>query len=610
MRRSLFFWPLVFLLPGCASAPDSVRMIDPVDFSKVRIEDDFFRPRLDTHAAVTLNVCIDQCENKTARVRNFEIGAGVKEGVFEGLVFDDSDLYKMIEGVSYSLWNKKNPELEAKMDYIIDCIAKTQLEDGYLMTYYILQDTSKRWTDMDKHEMYCGGHLIEAAIAYYHATGKRTLLDVAIKYADHMKNRFGPGKKDWVPGHQEIELALVKLAYVTGNHDYIDFAQWLLEQRGHGKGTWRESSRGYYQDLKPVREQRTISGHAERARYMFTAMADVAAATSDAGYLQALDSLWNDVVYRHMYLTGGIGSSRHNEGFTEPYDLPNKEAYCETCASVGMVMWNQRMNLMSGDAKYVDIMERSMYNGALAGVSLKGDKFFYVNPLESDGTHHRQYWYQTACCPSQISRFLPSIGGYIYAVSADDIYVNLYIGNQATFDFRGRPVTLRMSTAYPWEGNVKIEIDTRKPFEAGLKLRIPQWCENYRIRCNGQVVEMTPDRGYVTIARKWNAGDVVELDMELDIRVVAADPRVKADVGKRAIQRGPIVYCMEQVDNDNYDQATITENMTFSSKFDPNLLGGVVSITGEDSLQRITLVPYYAWDNREAGKMKVWIDKK
>ena len=591
---------------GCTiqSTSQKVRKMEPVNFFQVSIEDSFWRPRLDTHASTTLRVCIDQCENATARVKNFAIAAGVQKGKFEGLVYDDSDLYKMIEGAAYSLTNHPDPALEAKIDTIVDYIARAQCPDGYLMTYYILGDMSKRWTDMDKHEMYCCGHLIEAAIAYHDATGKGKLLEVATRFANHLIETFGPDKRHWVPGHQEIELALVKLYYKTKDYRYLDFAEWLLNERGKGLATWE--SLDYHQDIVPVKQQRKISGHAVRAMYMFTAMADVAAAKNDRDYMVALDSLWHSVVDRNMYITGGIGSSRHNEGFTTDYDLPNAEAYCETCASVGMVFWNHRMNLLSGDSKYVDVLERSMYNGALAGISLSGDRFFYVNPLESDGHHHRKAWYRTACCPSQISRFLPSIGNYLYATADDTLWVNLYIGSTVRMVHQEANLEIKQITDYPWDGKIRFELKSDKSFHSTFKFRIPAWCTHYSLSYNGQIQEVTPSLGYASLSRKWKDGDVVELDLEMPVQVLSADPRVKANVGKRAIQRGPLVYCLEEIDNPQIDDAVIEPNMHFTTV--RNDLLDIVEIRGVTNGQVLKFVPYYIWDNREAGKMKVWID--
>lgn len=579
---------------------------EPVNFSQVKITDNFWLPRIDKHAEVTLPACIHQCEVETQRVKNFAIAGGLEQGEFKGLVYDDSDLYKMIEGCAYSLMNHPNPELEKKLDDIIAKIALAQQEDGYLMTYFILGNLNERWTNMDKHEMYCCGHLIEAAIAYYNATGKRSLLDVAIKYADHIDRTFGEGKKTWVPGHQEIELALVKLYRQTKDERYLKLSNWLLEQRGHGYGDWK--AKDYYQDLVPVGQLSKISGHAVRAMYMFTGMADLASITKDTAYVHALDRLWDDVIYTKMYATGGIGSSRKNEGFTEDYDLPNAEAYCETCASVGMVFWNQRMNMLKGDGKYVNILEKAMYNGALAGISLSADRFFYVNPLEADGTHHRKPWYGTACCPSQISRFLPSVGNYVYATSSDALWVNLYIASETNVNIDGMPVAIKQATNYPWEGKVQFTLnpDQKKAFT--LKLHLPDWCKNYTLTVNGKECKHIEEIGYLLVDRIWQQGDEVSFDMAMPVEVVAADLRVKANTGKRCLQRGPLVYCMEEIDNPQYEKAVLLPSMNYMTAFEQDLLNGVVTITAVNGDDTYKFIPYYAWDNREPGKMKVWVD--
>lgn len=467
------------------------KMINQVDFSQVRIQDDFWSPRLKKHVTNTLPVCIDQIENKTGRIRNFE-NAAKNSGKHSGIFYDDSDVYKALEGIAYSLINNPNPELEKKADEWINKMAAAQLPDGYINTFYTLTGLDKRWTNMDKHEMYCAGHMIEAAVAYYKATGKRTLLNVSTHMVDHMMTLFGPDKRHWVPGHEEIELALVKLAQTTGESKYVDFANWLLEQRGHGYGTKGDNSnwdKSYYQDEVPVSEMESIGGHAVRCMYLYCGMADVAAIKHNPQYIDALNRLWTDVVERNMYITGGIGSSRHNEGFTEDYDLPNLEAYCETCASVGMVLWNHRMNQFTGDSKYIDVLERSMYNGALAGISLNGDRFFYVNPLESKGDHHRLPWYGCACCPSQLSRFLPSIGNYIYGISDNAIWVNLYIGNVAEVNVDGVQVTMKEETKYPWNGRIKFTINADEEINKELRLRIPGWCKKYNLFINGKKVK-------------------------------------------------------------------------------------------------------------------------
>lgn len=614
MKQYLLLAASAFLLQGCQTSKEDIKeqplkMIEQIDFSHVKINDNFWSPRLSKHVSATLPVCIDQIENQTGRIRNFE-NAAKGEGEHSGIFFDDSDVYKALEGMAYSLINNPDPELEKKADEWIDKFAAAQQPDGYINTFYTLTGLDKRWTNMDKHEMYCAGHMIEAGVAYYQATGKRKLLDVCIRMTDHMMSQFGPGKKHWVPGHEEIELALVKLYQTTQEQKYLDFAYWLLEERGHGHGTMGDEGKWdpvYYQDIVPVRQLTDISGHAVRCMYLYCGMADVAALKNDTGYIATIDRLWDDVVHRNMYITGGIGSSRDNEGFTEDYDLPNLDAYCETCASVGMVLWNQRMNQLTGDSKYIDVLERSLYNGALAGISLGGDRFFYVNPLESKGDHHRQEWYGCACCPSQLSRFLPSIGNYIYASSNDALWVNLYIGNTGQIRIGETDILLKQETNYPWDGLVKLTISTSQPLEKEIRLRIPNWCKTYDLSINGKRINVSEEKGYAVI-KDWKSQDVIALDMDMPVEIVAADPHVKENIGKRAIQRGPLVYCMEEIDNPEYfDQIQLSPSTTFQTAFVSDILNGIKTIKTNGRAQSATFIPYYAWDNRKAGKMRVWI---
>lgn len=614
MKQYLLLAASAFLLQGCQTSKEDIKeqplkMIEQIDFSHVKINDNFWSPRLSKHVSATLPVCIDQIENQTGRIRNFE-NAAKGEGEHSGIFFDDSDVYKALEGMAYSLINNPDPELEKKADEWIDKFAAAQQPDGYINTFYTLTGLDKRWTNMDKHEMYCAGHMIEAGVAYYQATGKRKLLDVCIRMTDHMMSQFGPGKRHWVPGHEEIELALVKLYQTTQEQKYLDFAYWLLEERGHGHGTMGDEGKWdpvYYQDIVPVRRLTDISGHAVRCMYLYCGMADVAALKNDTGYIAAMDRLWDDVVHRNMYITGGIGSSRDNEGFTEDYDLPNLDAYCETCASVGMVLWNQRMNQLTGDSKYIDVLERSLYNGALAGISLGGDRFFYVNPLESKGDHHRQEWYGCACCPSQLSRFLPSIGNYIYASSDDALWVNLYIGNTGQIRIGETDILLTQETDYPWDGSVKLTISTSQPLEKEIRLRIPNWCKTYDLSINGKRINVSEKKGYAVI-KDWKSQDVIALDMDMPVEIVAADPHVKENFGKRAIQRGPLVYCMEEIDNPEYfDQIQLSPSTTFQTAFVSDILNGIKTIKTNGRAQSATFIPYYAWDNRKAGKMRVWI---
>lgn len=614
MKQYLLLAASAFLLQGCQTSKEDIKeqplkMIEQIDFSHVKINDNFWSPRLSKHVSATLPVCIDQIENQTGRIRNFE-NAAKGEGEHSGIFFDDSDVYKALEGMAYSLINNPDPELEKKADEWIDKFAAAQQPNGYINTFYTLTGLDKRWTNMDKHEMYCAGHMIEAGVAYYQATGKRKLLDVCIRMTDHMMSQFGPGKRHWVPGHEEIELALVKLYQTTQEQKYLDFAYWLLEERGHGHGTMGDEGKWnpvYYQDIVPVRQLTDISGHAVRCMYLYCGMADVAALKNDTGYIAAMDRLWDDVVHRNMYITGGVGSSHDNEGFTEDYDLPNLDAYCETCASVGMVLWNQRMNQLTGDSKYIDVLERSLYNGALAGISLGGDRFFYVNPLESKGDHHRQEWYGCACCPSQLSRFLPSIGNYIYASSDDALWVNLYIGNTGQIRIGETDILLTQETDYPWDGSVKLTISTSQPLEKEIRLRIPNWCKTYDLSINGKRINVSEEKGYAVI-KDWKSQDVIALDMDMPVEIVAADPHVKENFGKRAIQRGPLVYCMEEIDNPVYfDQIQLSPSTTFQTAFASDILNGIKTIKTNGRAQSATFIPYYAWDNRKAGKMRVWI---
>ena len=620
MKR-LLFPTLLFVAAVVVACKDDnsqvSKIITPVSFSEVTINDAFWAPRLKKHKEATIPVCIDQIENQTGRMRNFE-NAALREGQHSGIFFDDSDVYKALEGMAYSLQNNPDPVLEQKCDEWIDKFAAAQLEDGYLNTFYTLTGLEERWKNMDRHEMYCAGHMIEAAVAYYKVTGKRKLVDVCERFVEHMMSVFGPEGRHWVPGHEEIELALVKLYEITDKQEYLDFAQWLLEERGHGYGSYgndRPWPAHYYQDGVPVRELEKISGHAVRSMYLFCGMADVAAYTGDEGYREALDRVWDDVVLRNMYITGGIGQSASNEGFTTDYSLPNKSAYCETCASVGMVLWNWRMNQFTGDSKYVDVLERSLYNGALAGISLSGDRFFYVNPLESEGNHHRQAWYGCACCPSQICRFLPSIGNYIYGLSEDALWVNLFIGNTSKY--------MSIRTEYPWKGQVELtvgELDKKV-----IRIRIPNWTEmNARVAGEGhptgysikalRKVTTCIKNGYLVVrpARgKWRKGDKLSLDLDMPVVAVAADPRVKEDEGLRAVQCGPIVYCMEQIDNINsYESALLTADTEYRKGADPYLLGGIQLVLASTPTANYTFIPYFAWDNRRPSPMKVWVPFK
>lgn len=591
--------------------------LNPVSFTNVMITDPFWSQHLKNSKEITIEACLDRCE-ETGRISNFAKAAGLMDGEFEGIYYNDSDVYKVIEGAAYSLMLHPDPKLEKRADKIIDFIAAAQLEDGYLNTYHILNDLDHRWTDMNFHEAYCAGHLIEAAIAYFQATKKRKLLDTAVKFADHMCEYFGTRIVHWVPGHEEIELALVKLYQVTKNDRYWRLAFWFLEERGrgHGKGSiWEKEDFGsaYVQDDTPVSQLSKAVGHSVRAMYLYSGMADIAILTGHQSYVDALDRVWDNIVNRKMYVTGGIGSSSQNEGFTEDYDLPNQEAYCETCASVGMVLWNHRLNLIHHDAKYVDVLERSLYNGALAGVSLSGDKFFYDNPLSSNGKHHRVKWFDCSCCPTQISRFIPSIGNYVYALSDSEIWVNLYMGNQAAVSLQGGEVKISQQTNYPWDGKVELLIETKQPIDFTINLRVPGWCKNTKTLLNGMKLEEQGfEKGYLKIKRNWESGDRLVFDMNMTVERVYSDPNVLQNQGKVALQRGPLVYCMEQVDHSfDIQSFSLSKETTFQIEPQEGLLNGVNLIKGIDSRsgKKFTLVPYYVWDNRNPGAMDVWMNE-
>ena len=624
----------------------SLQAIQPVSYSQVQITDSFWSPRIQTVSKVTIPVCIDQTEVKTPRIRNFEKVARNDGEKHEGIYYDDSDVYKALEAIAYSLKNHPDAALEKKADEWIDKIAAAQQPDGYLNTYYTLNAPDKRWTDMEKHEDYCAGHLFEAAVAYYNTTGKKKLLNVATRLADHLDATFRIPNRHWVSGHEEVELALVKLYKTTNNKKYLDLANWFLQQRGRGYGrgviwdNWKNAD--YCQDSLPVDQQRQISGHAVRAMYLYTGAADVGAARNDKGYMNAMKAVWEDVVYRNMYLTGGIGSSGHNEGFTVDYDLPNANAYCETCASVGMVFWNQRMNGLTGDSKYIDVLERSLYNGALDGLSLSGDRFFYGNPLASGGQHARQEWFGTACCPSNIARLVESLGDYIYGKSANAIWVNLFVGSNTGIALAKGAVQLQQETGYPWTGDVKITVSPKRSQEFPLHIRIPGWAQNqpvpgntyfykdssaatFTLTVNGTAVKYEMEDGYAVINRNWKKNDVVHLQLPMEVRRVQAIDSIHQDRNRIALQRGPLVYCVEHADNaGEVTNIIVPGNTVFTAAYDPSLLNGVVTIKGEVPVvklaangegvttekQAITAIPYFSWANRGKGEMEVWLPEK
>jgi len=617
--------------------------IEPVSFSQVNITDNFWKPKIDKVATKTLAACIYQTEIATGRIRNFEKVARKKAEKHEGIFYDDSDVFKALEAMGYSLKTHPSVEMEKKCDEWIDKIAAAQQPDGYLNTYYTLTNLKDRYSDMSMHEDYNAGHMIEAGVAYYNATGKRKLLDVCIRWADHFDSIFGPSKRHWVTGHQELELALVKLFKVTGNQKYLQLADWLLSERGHrnAKGyTWTDwKDTAYAQDAVPVKDQKEITGHAVRAMYLYTGAADVATQTGDTGYLKAMRRVWEDVVYRNMYITGGIGSAGSNEGFSKDFDLPNEQAYCETCASVGMVFWNQRMNSLTMNSSYIDVLERSLYNGALDGLSLSGDRFFYGNPLASKGQHQRKEWFGTACCPSNIARLVASLGNYIYATTDRSIYVNLFVGSSTKISIAGGSVDVKMATNYPWDGKVNLQIDPFKKSFFGLFLRIPGWVQgktytnglydysnfktnNYTVKVNGKELTTRVESGYLVIEREWKKGDQVTYDLPMQVNRLVSSTDLKFNNNRVAIQRGPIVYCVEGADNNNKawnfilpsntefeisDQIILDEPIKALSAMVPVMTVNADGSSIQTEKKKITAIPYYTWANRGKNEMQVWL---
>ncbi|MCV9884102.1 glycoside hydrolase family 127 protein [Metabacillus halosaccharovorans] len=594
-------------------------------------------------------------------IENFKIAAGEAEGEYYGMVFQDSDVAKWLEAVAFSLENHPNEELERTADEVIALLGRAQGEDGYLNTYYTVKEPNKRWTNVrDNHELYCAGHLIEAAVAYFKATGKREFLDIMSRYADYIDNVFGPEEKKLkgYPGHQEIELALVKLYEVTNNEKYLNLSKYFIDERGKQphyfdiekknredeRPFWFNNDYAYHQAHQPVREQDNAVGHAVRATYMYTAMADLAAKIGDEELKKASERLWENVTQKQMYVTGGIGSMVFGEAFSFDYDLPNDLSYTETCASIALVFWANRMLNLEANSKYADVMETALYNGTISGMDLDGKKFFYVNPLEvlpeasekrNDKKHVkavRQPWFGCACCPPNLARLIASIGHYIYSQKEKELFVHLYMGNETTVEVDGTQVQVIQKTDYPWDGNVSIQINPEKEQGFTLALRIPGWAKGATVKINGEGFDHIPliKNGYVYINRKWKAEDTVELVLPMVIERIQSNPQVRQNVGKVALQRGPIVYCLEQVDNDeNLHGFLLPRDAELTAEFVPDLLDGVVVISGEaeriveadwNSLYRpvsdqttpvqIKAVPYYAWCNREPGEMIVWINEK
>ena len=617
--------------------------IDPVPFTSVKVTDNFWGQRLQASREVTIPLAFSKCE-ETGRYENFVKAAHPSDTYkVEGFSFDDTDVYKTIEGASYSLQTYPDKKLQKYIDSVLVIVAGAQEPDGYLYTARTMNPKhphnwagKERWVAVENlsHEFYNLGHMIEGAVAHYQATGKRNFLDIAIKYADCVCREIGngPQQKKYVPGHQIAEMALVKLYMVTGDKKYLDQAKFFLDTRGY---TSRKDA--YSQAHKPVVEQDEAVGHAVRAVYMYSGMADVAAITGDSSYIKAIEKIWDNIVSKKIYITGGIGAHHAGEAFGNNYELPNLSAYCETCAAIGNVYMNYRLFLLHGDAKYFDVLERTLYNGLISGVSLDGGSFFYPNPLSSNGKYSRKPWFGCACCPSNVSRFIPSLPGYVYAVKNDQVYVNLYLSNKAELKVDKKKILLEQETGYPWNGDIRLKI-TQGNQDFTMKLRIPGWVRGnvlpgdlysyadnqkpaYQVSVNGQTVESDVNDGYLSIARKWKKGDVVEVHFDMIPRIVKANPKVEADHGRVAVERGPIVYCAEWPDNRfNVHSILLNQHPQFKVTDKPELLYGIRQITTDAQALsydkagklvtkdvELTLIPYYAWAHRGEGDMEVWL---
>src|SRR5215211_3206925 len=607
----------------------------PLPLSDVRLSDAFLEPRRRVNREVTLPSQYEHLE-QTGRLDNFRRAAGKIDAPFRGVYFNDSDVYKWLEAAAWTLASDPDPELERMVDAAIGEIEDAQQPDGYLNTYFTFEKALERWTDLThKHELYCAGHLIQAAVAHHRATGSQRLLKVARRFADNICDTFGPeveGKRLGTDGHEEIEMALVELYRVTGDREYLDQAQFFVDVRGYGLLGGRE----YHQDHKPFREMREMVGHAVRAVYLNAGAADLHTETGDPTLLEALECLWHSMTTRRMYVSGGLGSRYEDEAFGEDHELPNARAYAETCAAVGSVMWNWRMLIIDGDARYADLLEHTLYNAALPGLSLDGHSYFYQNPLSDSGAHRRSPWFGVACCPPNVARLLASLPGYLYGVSDHGIWVHLYAEGTAEVSLENdRTVVLRQRTKYPWDGGVEIEVNGESEF--GLMLRIPAWCEDGgAIEINGDPFDSSaPPGSYAEIRRAWRRGDKVRLSLPMPVRCVECHPYVVENAGRVALMRGPLLYCVEQVDNPDtaLDDLELPGEASFLTDFWPNLLGGVVALTvdarvnppedswstalyrtarfddgavGRDQVS-LTAIPYHTWANREPGPMRVWL---
>ncbi|OLY93273.1 hypothetical protein SAMN05444008_10763 [Cnuella takakiae] len=654
MKKVILSFALLAALTGRAQQTDYP--IRSVNFTQVHLNDQFWLPRIKTNHTVTIPASFERCEN-TGRVKNFEMAAA-REGKFCTIFpFDDTDIYKTIEGASFSLSLFPDKKLEGYIDTLIDKVARAQEPDGYLYTARTINPAAphawagtQRWEKERElsHELYNSGHLFEAAAAHYYATGKKNLLNIALKNADLVCSVFGPGKNHVAPGHEVVEMGLVKLYRITGKKEYLASAKDFIDERGHfngydstNKDPWKNGA--YWQDHKPVVQQEEAIGHAVRAAYLYSAVADIAALTGDTAYLHAVDRIWNNMVSKKYYVQGGIGAVPSGERFGDNYDLPNGTAYNETCAAIANVYWNHRMFLLHGDAKYLDVLERSLYNGLISGVGLDGKSFFYTNAMQVKNSFHhgsleaeRSGWFDCSCCPTNVTRLLPSVPGYMYAQKDNDIYVNLFAVSVSDLKLGNKDVKIEQQHNYPWSGDLKFIVSPKSSIAFGLKVRIPGWAQQqvvpsdlYRfattnnkevvIKVNGQQVSYNVDKGFATINRTWKKGDVVEVNLPMEVQQIVAHEKLVDDQGKIALQRGPLVYCAEGWDNGGRAaNIMVPQSTTFTPEYQPNLLNGVMVLKStvpavkvdNNSVttvkQPFTAIPYYAWANRGKSEMMVW----
>lgn len=628
--------------------------IRAVNFTAVKLADNFWLPRIQVNHQVTIPASFARCEN-TGRVKNFEMAAAHSGKFCTKFTFDDTDIYKTIEGASFSMAVTPDKKMDRYVDSLIAIVAKAQEPDGYLYTARTIDPLHppewagpERWVNehVMSHELYNSGHLFEAASAHYLATGKRNFLDIALKNADLLVKTFGPGKRGVAPGHEVVEMGLVKLYRITGRKDYLALAKFFIDERGKraynkdSKSEWQNGK--YWQDDKPVTAQDEAEGHAVRAMYLYAAMADIAAIDGDTAYLAAIDRIWNNMTGKKIYVQGGIGAVPDGERFGEDYELPNATAYNETCAAIGNAFWNERMFLLHGDAKYIDLLEKVMYNGLISGLGLDGKSFFYTNAMQvTDGYKHgslepgRSGWFECSCCPTNLVRFLPSVPGYMYAQEGKKVYVNLFINSTANLKVNNQAVVITQQHNYPWEGNIVLKVDPAKAGVFDLNVRVPGWVRGeaipdglYRfkdtvgnrvvIKVNGGVVHYKMEKGYAVISRQWKKGDVVSVDLPMEVKEVLADDRLVDDVGKVAIQRGPLVYCAEWVDNGGKVSNLYGLGDKWDAVMEKGMLNGVVVLKGEgkrvevadDKVETkelpVVLIPYYSWANRGEGEMNVW----